>query len=128
MQYVQRLSQPSCTFIWTRVRDVNLAEVDACRLVSCGVKGERLDGLSGCGSSSVGSMVSDLSLPTCCVYWVSSGNIGSVGGSAITGESHCAEGRLYCVLMASTREPLPLLPMTRSTPGRAATAWGFSSA
>src|SRR5438132_9761651 len=128
MQYVQRLSQPSCTFIWTRVRDVNLALADAGKLVSFGVKGERRDGLSGCGSSSVGSMASDLSLPICCVYCVSSGNIGSVGRCAIIGELHCAEGRLYCALMASTREPLPLLPMTRSTPGRAATALGLSSA
>src|SRR5438067_13888220 len=102
MQYVQRLSQPSCTFIWARVRDVNLALSDAGKLVSFGVKGERRAGLSGCGSSSVGSMVSDLSLPTCCGYWVSSGNIGSMAGCAITGELHCAEGRLYCVLMAST--------------------------
>src|SRR2546421_7907443 len=80
MQYVQRLSQPSCTFIWTRVRDTNLALTDAGKVASCGVKG--CDGLSGCGSSSVGSMASELSLPICCTYWVyrvSSGSMGREG-------------------------------------------------
>src|SRR6266567_5144649 len=77
MQYVQRLSQPSCTFIWTRVRDTNLALTDAGKVASCSVKGR--DGLSDCGSSSVGSMASELSLPICCVYRVSSGSMGREG-------------------------------------------------
>src|SRR5437660_12286724 len=102
MQYVQRLSQPSCTFIWARVRDVNLALADAGKLVSFGVKGERRDGLSGCGSSSVGSMASDLSLPICCVYCVARGDIGIVGRCAIAGEVHRVGGWLYCALLAST--------------------------
>src|SRR6266566_9709693 len=80
MQYVQRLSQPSCTFIWTRVRDINLALTDAGKVASCSVKGR--DGLSGCGSSSVGSIGSELSLPICCIYLVyrvSSGSMGREG-------------------------------------------------
>src|SRR5437588_9588054 len=75
MQYVQRLSQPSCTFIWTRVRDINLALMDAGKVASCSIKGG--DGLSGFGSSSVGSMVIELSLPICCIYCVARGNIGN---------------------------------------------------
>src|SRR2546421_12074098 len=83
MQYVQRLSQPSCTFIWTRVRDSNLALTEAGKVASCSVKGR--DGLSGCGSSSVGSMAREPSLPICCiccicwVYRVSSGSMGREG-------------------------------------------------
>src|SRR5438270_12829275 len=83
MQYVQRLSQPSCTFIWTRVRDTNLALTDEGKVASCSVKGR--DGLSGCGSSSAGSMASELSLPICCIYCVyrvyrvSSGSMGREG-------------------------------------------------
>src|SRR6266571_6358533 len=77
MQYVQRLSQPSCTFIWTRVRDTNLALTDPGKVASCSVKGR--DGLSGCGSSSVGSMASELSLPICCIFWVYRASSGSMG-------------------------------------------------
>src|ERR1051326_7564166 len=76
MQYVQRLSQPSCTFIWTRVRDVNLALADPGGVSCCDVKGGA--GLSGRGSSSVGSTATGLSLPICCAYPLSFGSMGKV--------------------------------------------------